>query len=136
MHLRAHIIILICVLSTSLLADDSQWRQCTRQPSQYQPGNDPSTAEDPRNDSQRVHLFRIDQDVHADRVQYSEKDKKAIATGNVLLRDPDLDITAADCCRAGIVKDVRYRPGRVIVRISYTGIRVEFRKNKVPVINE
>lgn len=94
MHLRAHIIILICVLSTSLLADDSQWRQCARQPSQYQPGNDPSTAKDPRDDSQRVHLFRIDQDVHADRVQYSEKDKKAIATGNVLLRDPDLDITA------------------------------------------
>lgn len=98
MQLRALIFIYLCVHCTSLIADvtqtDPQWRQCGRQPSQYKPPPHPSTAEDVSNDSRRVHLFRIGQDVHADRVQYSEKEKKAIATGNVLLRDPDLDITS------------------------------------------
>jgi len=98
MHLRALIFLCLCVYCTSLYAEatqpDSQWRQCGRQPSQYKPPASPSTAEDVKDDSRRVHLFRIEQDVHADRVQYSEKEKKAIATGNVLLRDPDLDITS------------------------------------------
>lgn len=98
MQLRALIVTFLCVYCTNLFAEeaqvDSQWRQCGRQPSQYKPPAAPTTAEDVKDDSQRVHLFRIDQDVHADRVQYSEKEKKAIATGNVLLRDPDLDITS------------------------------------------
>jgi len=94
MLLRALIFVFLCVHCTSLIADDSEWRQCGRQPSQYKPSSVPSTAEDVSDDSRRVHLFRIGQDVHADRVQYSEKEKKAIATGNVLLRDPYLDITS------------------------------------------
>ena len=98
MHPRALIVTFICVYCTNLYAEqsqvDPQWRQCGKQPSQYKPPTPPSTAEDVKDDSRRVHLFRIDQDVHADRVQYSEKEKKAIATGNVLLRDPDLDITS------------------------------------------
>ncbi|MFK8027009.1 MAG: LPS-assembly protein LptD [Gammaproteobacteria bacterium] len=75
------------------MAEDSQWRQCGRQPSKHKITS-PSSPDLVTDDSRRVHLFRIDQDVHADRVQYSEKGKKAVATGNVLLRDPDLDITS------------------------------------------
>lgn len=95
MHLRALIFTCLCVCCGSLIADDSQWRQCGRQPSQYRPAPSPTSPDQVTDDdNQRVHLFRIDQDVHADRVQYSEKEKKAVATGNVLLRDPDLDITS------------------------------------------
>ncbi len=95
MHLRALIVTCLCVYCTNLFADDSQWRQCGRQPSKHQPTTPPpSTPEEVSNDSRRVHMFRFGQDVHADRVQYSEKGKKAVATGNVLLRDPDLDMTS------------------------------------------
>ncbi len=94
MHLRALIFICLCVYCGDLFAEDSQWRQCGRQPSQHKTTTNPSSPDFVTDDSRRVHLFRIDQDVHADRVQYSEKEKKAVATGNVLLRDPDLDITS------------------------------------------
>ena len=93
MHLRALIFTCLCVYCSSLFAEDSQWRQCGRQPSKYKTTN-PSSPDLVTDDSGRVHLFRLDQDVHADRVQYFEKGKKAVATGNVLLRDPDLDITS------------------------------------------
>ncbi|MDW3095642.1 MAG: LPS assembly protein LptD [Gammaproteobacteria bacterium] len=94
MHLRALIFICLCVYCGNLFAEDSQWRQCGRQPSQHKTTANPSSPDFVSDESRRVHLFRIDQDVHADRVQYSEKEKKAVATGNVLLRDPDLDITS------------------------------------------
>jgi len=94
MHLRALIFTCLCVYCGSLFAEDSQWRQCGRQASKYKTTTTPSSPDLVTDDSDRVHLFRLDQDVHADRVQYSEKEKKAVATGNVLLRDPDLDITS------------------------------------------
>ena len=94
MHLRALIVTCLCVYCTNLFADDSQWRQCDRQPSKHSLATPPSTPEEVSNDSRRVHMFRFGQDVHADRVQYSEKGRKAVATGNVLLRDPDLDMTS------------------------------------------
>ncbi len=94
MHLRALIFTCLCVYCGSLFAEDPQWRQCGKQPSKYKTTTSPSSPDFVTDDSHRVHLFRLDQDVHADRVQYSEKEKKAVATGNVLLRDPDLDITS------------------------------------------
>ena len=94
MHLRALIVTCLCVFCTNLFAEEPEWRQCGRQPSEYKTTINPSTPADVADDSDRAHLFRLDQDVHADRVQYSEKGKKAVATGNVLLRDPDLDMTS------------------------------------------
>ena len=94
MHLRVFILAGIYIYCNALLAEDSQWSQCSSQPTKLQTGINPTTPEKVPKENDRVHLFRLDQDVHADQVQYSAKERKAIATGNVLLRDPDLEITS------------------------------------------
>ena len=94
MHLRVLTVISICIYCSVLAAEESQWSQCSSQPRQKQPNLNPVSPEQVPKDNERVHLFRLDQDVHADQVQYSAKERKAIATGNVLLRDPDLEITS------------------------------------------
>ena len=94
MHLRVFILAGIYIFSNALIAEDSQWSQCSPQPTRQQTEIDPTSPEEVPKENERVHLFRLDQDVHADQVQYSAKERKAIATGNVLLRDPDLEITS------------------------------------------
>ncbi len=94
MHLRVLLLSGCYFLCTALVADDSQWNQCVSQPTKKHTSNYPSSPEEVEKSDQRAHMFRKDQDVHADNVRYSEKEQKAIATGNVLLRDPDLEITS------------------------------------------
>lgn len=94
MHVRVLSFFGLCIFCTPLLADDSQWNQCSSQQSKKPANGDPTSEAQVAEDDDRVHLFRLDQNVHADQVQYSAKERKAIATGNVLLRDPDLEITS------------------------------------------
>lgn len=78
------LIISLITSSTASLAEDKQWPHCGTQP-------EPLLVTD---DDARVHLFSDQQEVYADRVQYLEKQQKATAEGNVLVRDPDLDFVA------------------------------------------
>lgn len=94
MHVRFLILLSLTIFCAALHAEESQWSQCSSQATKKQVNGDPITEEQISDDDERVHLFRLDQDVHADQVQYSAKERKAIATGNVLLRDPDLEITS------------------------------------------
>ena len=94
MHVRVFIFLGLCIFCTQLLAEESQWKQCRSQAGTKPVNGDPTSEEQVDPNDERVHLFRLDQDVHADQVQYSAKERKAIATGNVLLRDPDLEITS------------------------------------------
>ena len=94
MHVRVLILLGLCIFCTQLFAEESQWKQCSSQGKKKSVNDDPTSEEQISDDDERVHLFRLDQDVHADQVQYSTKERKAIATGNVLLRDPDLEITS------------------------------------------
>ena len=93
MHRRVLFLISLCAICTAPNADDTQWRQCSTKPKPHSVAN-PTSPEEVTNENDRVHMFRNDQDVHADHVQYSDKERKAIATGSVLLRDPDLEITS------------------------------------------
>ena len=94
MHIRALIVTCLCIYCSSLFAEDPEFRQCGRQASKYKPSSPPANPDQVTDENQRVHMFRIEQNVHADRVQFYEKEDKVVATGNVLLRDPDLDMTA------------------------------------------
>ena len=94
MHVRVLIFFGLCIFCTHVFAEESQWKQCSSQGKKKSVNGDPTSEEQVSDDNQRVHLFRLDQDVHADQVLYSAKERKAIATGNVLIRDPDLEITS------------------------------------------
>ncbi|MEM8844215.1 MAG: LPS assembly protein LptD [Pseudomonadota bacterium] len=94
MLLRSLIFSILLVASPILIAEDSRWRQCGERVSPAAGGDNPRTVDQVSDTTERAHLFNIDQDMHADRVQYFEKGRKAVATGNVLLRDSDYDMTA------------------------------------------
>ena len=94
MRVRVFIFVGLCVLCINLHAEESQWKHCISQQKPKPVNGDPTSEDQVPEDSERAHLFRLDQDVHADQVQYSAKEGKAVATGNVLLRDPDLEITS------------------------------------------
>ncbi|MEM7304095.1 MAG: LPS assembly protein LptD, partial [Pseudomonadota bacterium] len=94
MHFRNLIIIFACLFCTNLFADDSQWRQCSKRAAPAVDGDNPASVDQVVDDTARAHLFSIDQNMHADRVQYFDRGSKAVATGNVLLRDSEFDMTA------------------------------------------
>jgi LPS-assembly protein len=94
MHFRIFITIFACFFYTVSHADDSQWRQCSKRAAPAIDSNNPLSVDQVTDDTERAHLFSLDQDMHADRVQYFEKGNKAVATGNVLLRDSEYEMTA------------------------------------------
>ena len=94
MLIRGLILLHLLFLSDLLVAQDQRYRQC----------GDHSQANLVTDGDERVHLFRDEQEIYADRVQYSEKENKAIATGNVLVLDPELDFTATQA-EMSTVKD-------------------------------
>ena len=94
MLFRCLLITFVCLFSTALIADDSQWRQCSKRATPAADVDNPPSIDQVADDTDRAHLFNIGQNMHADRVQYFEKGQKAVATGNVLLRDSDYDMTA------------------------------------------
>ena len=94
MHFRILITLFACSFCMVSLADDSQWRQCSQRAAPAIDGANPATVDQVTDNTARAHLFSVDQNMHADRVQYSEKGSVAVATGNVLLRDSDFEMTA------------------------------------------
>ena len=78
------LMVLLLLTSNASFAEDDQWQHCGSLP-------DPLVVTD---DDPRVHLFSDEQEVYADRVQYFEREQKAVAEGNVLVRDQDLDFVA------------------------------------------
>ena len=86
MLLRSLIFTFLLIISPSLIADEDKWRLCGERFNPAAGGDNPRTVDQVSDDTERAHLFNIDQDMHADRVQYFEKGQKAVATGNVLLR--------------------------------------------------
>ena len=94
MLIRALILFNLLILSDLSIAQDQRFKQC----------GDHTQANLVTDGDDRVHLFRDAQEVYADRVQYSEKHDQAIATGNVLVLDPELDFTASQA-EMSTVKD-------------------------------
>lgn len=94
MHFRILITIFACFFYTVSYADDSQWRQCSKRAAPAIDSNNPLSVDQVTDDTERAHLFSLDQNMHADRVQYFEKGNKAVASGNVLLRDSEFEMTA------------------------------------------
>jgi LPS-assembly protein len=113
MQMRFILLLASIVYSTSLLAEDDPWGQCGTTARSNSSQTAPNTESEVDENSRRVHLFRIEQDVHADSVIYSDKERKATATGNVLLRDPELEITSEQVeywidTETARAEDVRY----------------------------
>lgn len=113
MQMRSILLFVSIISSTSLLAEDDPWAQCGTTSRSNSSQTAPNTVDEVDDGSQRVHLFRIEQDVHADSVIYSDKERKATATGNVLLRDPELEITSEQVeywldTETARAEDVRY----------------------------
>ena len=90
--MRILIVTCLCVYCSSVLAQDPEFRQCGRQAGKYKPAA--AGAGQAADQDHRVHMFDAEQNIYADRVQFFEEENKAVATGNVLMRDPDLDMTA------------------------------------------
>ena len=94
MHFRILITFIACFYCMNSVADDAQWRQCSKRAAPAVDGINPASVDQVSDNTERAHLFNLNNNLHADRVQYSEKGSKAVATGNVLLRDPEFEMTA------------------------------------------
>ena len=77
--------------STAIAENLSSFKQCGPQGQPRESLGLPPVGD---NTSNRVHMFRNNQHLHADHVQYSDKESKSIATGNVVIYDDEYTMHA------------------------------------------
>ena len=86
------ILILSLFFSSTAVAEDLfRFKQCGPQGQPRESLGLPSLDDNTPN---RVHMFRNNEHLHADHVQYSDKENKAIATGNVVIYDDEYTMQA------------------------------------------
>ena len=91
--MRFSLALILILFSSSIAVAESlsSFKQCGPQGQPRESLGFPALEDSTSN---RVHMFRDNQHLHADHVQYSDKTNKAVATGNVVIYDDDYTMQA------------------------------------------